>query len=81
MGSATAQALTASSSALTAAQGITLDVAGELFSATRLIGESSALSGALATVKRREGFVAGAGIGWRRAHCHALLPFVRGAPP
>ncbi|VXB07668.1 ATP synthase subunit delta [Microbacterium sp. 8M] len=48
MGSATAQALTASSSALTAAQGITLDVAGELFSATRLIGESSALSGALA---------------------------------
>lgn len=48
MGSATAQALTASSNALTAAQGITLDVAGELFSATRLIGESTALSGALA---------------------------------
>ncbi|OZB85191.1 F0F1 ATP synthase subunit delta [Microbacterium sp. 13-71-7] len=48
MGSATAQALEASSSALTAAQGITLDVAGDLFSATRLIGESSALSGALA---------------------------------
>jgi F-type H+-transporting ATPase subunit delta len=48
MGSATAQALVASSSALNAAQGITLDVAGELFSATRLIGESSALSGALA---------------------------------
>lgn len=48
MGSATAQALVASSSALTAAQGITLDAAGELFSAARLIGESSALSGALA---------------------------------
>ncbi len=48
MGSATAQALRASSDALTAAQGITLDVAGELFSATRLIGESTALSGALA---------------------------------
>lgn len=48
MGSATAQALVASSSALTTAQGITLDVAGELFSATRLIGESTALSGALA---------------------------------
>jgi len=48
MGSATAQALEASSSALTAAQGITLDVAGDLFSATRLIGESSALGGALA---------------------------------
>ncbi|MBS1675375.1 MAG: F0F1 ATP synthase subunit delta [Actinobacteria bacterium] len=47
MGSATAQALVASSSALNAAQGITLDAAGELFSATRLIGESSALSGAL----------------------------------
>ena len=48
MGSATAQALVASSSALTAAPGITLDAAGELFSAARLIGESSALSGALA---------------------------------
>ncbi len=48
MGSATAQALVASSSALTAAQGITLDDAGDLFAAARLIGESSALSGALA---------------------------------
>ncbi|MFD6699629.1 MULTISPECIES: F0F1 ATP synthase subunit delta [unclassified Microbacterium] len=48
MGSATAQALEASSSALTAAQPITLDVAGDLFSASRLIGESTALSGALA---------------------------------
>ncbi|MGN8027294.1 F0F1 ATP synthase subunit delta [Microbacterium sp. 22242] len=48
MGSATAQALVASSSALNAAQGITLEAAGELFSAMRLIGDSSALSGALA---------------------------------
>ncbi|MBW1637735.1 F0F1 ATP synthase subunit delta [Microbacterium resistens] len=48
MGSATTQALAASSQALTAATGITLDSAGELFSAARLIGESSPLSGALA---------------------------------
>lgn len=48
MGSATAQALTASTGALNAAQPITLDVAGDLFSASRLIGESTALSGALA---------------------------------
>lgn len=48
MGSATTQALAASSQALTAASGITLDSAGELFSAARLVGESSPLSGALA---------------------------------
>ncbi|WP_295012415.1 F0F1 ATP synthase subunit delta [uncultured Microbacterium sp.] len=48
MGSATAQALVATSNDLGAAQGITLDVAGELFAATRLIGDSTALSGALA---------------------------------
>ncbi|MDR6866458.1 F-type H+-transporting ATPase subunit delta [Microbacterium resistens] len=48
MGSATTQALAASSQALAAAQGITLDGAGELFSAARTVGETSALSGALA---------------------------------
>ena len=48
MGSATTQALAASSQALAATQGLTLDSASELFSVARLVGESSALSGALA---------------------------------
>ncbi|WP_424935405.1 MULTISPECIES: F0F1 ATP synthase subunit delta [Bacteria] len=48
MGSATTQALAASSQALAATQGLTLGSASELFSAARLVGDSSALSGALA---------------------------------
>ncbi|HCS61131.1 MAG TPA: F0F1 ATP synthase subunit delta [Microbacterium sp.] len=48
MGSATTQALAASTNALAAASGITLDTAGEFFSAAALVGESSQLSGALA---------------------------------
>lgn len=48
MGSATTQALAASTKALAAASGITLDTAGEFFSAAALLGESSQLSGALA---------------------------------
>ncbi len=48
MGSATTQALAASTEALAAAKGVTLETAGELFAAARLIGETSQLSGALA---------------------------------
>ena len=48
MGSATTQALAASTNALAAASGVTLDTAGELFSAAALVGDSSQLSGALA---------------------------------
>ncbi|MGX1791457.1 F0F1 ATP synthase subunit delta [Microbacterium sp. NPDC055312] len=48
MGSATTQALAASTDALAAASGLTLDSAAELFAAARAIGESAQLSGALA---------------------------------
>ncbi|MGY1551094.1 F0F1 ATP synthase subunit delta [Microbacterium sp. A588] len=48
MGSATTQALEASTAALAQAKGITLDTAGELFTVARLVGESGQLSGALA---------------------------------
>ena len=48
MGSATTQALTATAAALSAASGVDLDVAGELFAASRAVGDSSQLSGALA---------------------------------
>lgn len=48
MGSATTQALAASTDALAAASGLTLDSAAELFAAARALGESSQLSGALA---------------------------------
>lgn len=48
MGSATTQALAASTEALAAASGLTLDSAKELFAAARAIGESAQLSGALA---------------------------------
>ena len=48
MGSATTQALTATTAALDAASGVDLDVARELFAAARAVGESSQLSGALA---------------------------------
>lgn len=48
MGSATTQALAATTQALDATSGIDLDVAGELFAAARAVGDSSQLSGALA---------------------------------
>ena len=48
MGSATTQALAASTNALAAASGVSLETAGEFFAAARLVGESSQLSGALA---------------------------------
>lgn len=48
MGSATAQALAASTQTLAAAKDITLDTARELFAAARAVGDSSQLSGALA---------------------------------
>jgi F-type H+-transporting ATPase subunit delta len=48
MGSATTQALAATTTALDAASGVDLDVAGELFAAARAVGDSSQLSGALA---------------------------------
>src|SRR5690606_11841964 len=48
MGSATTQALAASTDALAAASGLTLDSAAELFAAARAIAESGQLSGALA---------------------------------
>jgi F-type H+-transporting ATPase subunit delta len=48
MGSATTQALAATTSALGAASGVDLDVARELFAASRAVGDSSQLSGALA---------------------------------
>ncbi|MDY0909131.1 F0F1 ATP synthase subunit delta [Microbacterium sp. CFBP9034] len=48
MGSATTQALAATTKALDAASGVDLDVAGELFAVARAVGDSSQLSGALA---------------------------------
>ncbi|WP_298041090.1 F0F1 ATP synthase subunit delta [uncultured Microbacterium sp.] len=48
MGSATTQALSASTAALAQAKGVTLDTASELFTAARFVGESGQLSGALA---------------------------------
>ncbi|MGN6220501.1 MAG: F0F1 ATP synthase subunit delta [Microbacterium sp.] len=48
MGSATTQALAATTAALGAATGVDLDVARELFAAARAVGDSSQLSGALA---------------------------------
>ncbi len=48
MGSATTQALAATTAALSAASGVDLDVAGELFAVARAVGDSSQLSGALA---------------------------------
>jgi F-type H+-transporting ATPase subunit delta len=63
MGSATTQALAATTSALGAASGVDLDVAGELFAAARAVGDSSQLSGALADsaapVEARRQVVAG----------------------
>ncbi|MFT4259915.1 F0F1 ATP synthase subunit delta [Microbacterium sp.] len=48
MGSATTQALAASTQALAAASGVSIDTARELFAAARAVGDSSQLSGALA---------------------------------
>lgn len=48
MGSATTQALAASTTALAQAKDVTLDTAGELFTVARVVGESGQLSGALA---------------------------------
>ncbi|WCM56455.1 F0F1 ATP synthase subunit delta [Microbacterium sp. EF45047] len=48
MGSATTQALAATTDALAAESGLTLDSAAELFAAARTVGESGQLSGALA---------------------------------
>ena len=48
MGSATTQALAASTAALAQAKDVSLDTAGELFTVARLVGESGQLSGALA---------------------------------
>jgi F-type H+-transporting ATPase subunit delta len=48
MGSATTQALAATRTALDAASGVDLGVAGELFAAARVVGDSPQLSGALA---------------------------------
>lgn len=48
MGSATTQALAASTQTLAAAKGVTLDTAQELFAAARAVAESPQLSGALA---------------------------------
>ena len=48
MGSATAQALAASTQTLAAAKDVTLETARELFAAARAVGASSQLSGALA---------------------------------
>jgi F-type H+-transporting ATPase subunit delta len=48
MGSATTQALAATTAALDAASSVDLDVAGELFAVARAVGDSSQLSGALA---------------------------------
>lgn len=55
MGSATTQALAASTNALAAASGVTLETAGEFFSAAALVGGSSQLSGALADSTAPEG--------------------------
>ncbi|MFK4760615.1 F0F1 ATP synthase subunit delta [Microbacterium sp. ZW T5_45] len=48
MGSATTQALAASTEALAAASGVSLDTARELFAAASAVGDSTQLSGALA---------------------------------
>ncbi|MDZ8171238.1 F0F1 ATP synthase subunit delta [Microbacterium xanthum] len=48
MGSATTQALSATTAALSSASGVDLDVARELFAAARAVGDTAALSGALA---------------------------------
>ena len=48
MGSATTQAVAATTAALSAASGVDLDVARELFAVARAVGDSSQLSGALA---------------------------------
>ena len=48
MGSATTQALAATTAALDAASGVDLDTARELFAAARIVGDSPQLSGALA---------------------------------
>jgi F-type H+-transporting ATPase subunit delta len=48
MGSATTQAAAATTAALSAAAGVDLDVARELFAVARAVGDSSQLSGALA---------------------------------
>lgn len=48
MGSATTQALAATTAALSATSGVDLDVARELFAAARAVGDSPQLSGALA---------------------------------
>ena len=48
MGSATTQALAATTAALGAAAGVDLDTARELFAAARIVGDSPQLSGALA---------------------------------
>lgn len=62
MGSATTQALATTTAALRESSGITLDVARELFAASRAVGDSSQLSGALAdsaaTPSARRGLVA-----------------------
>ena len=48
MGSATTQALAATTAALDTAKGVDLDTARELFAAARIVGDVSHLSGALA---------------------------------
>lgn len=55
MGSATTQALAATTTALAQAKDVTLDTAGEFFTAARLVGESGQLSGALADPAAPEG--------------------------
>lgn len=55
MGSATTQALAASTATLAQAKDVTLDTAGELFTVARLVGESGQLSGALADPAAPEG--------------------------
>ncbi|MDP3949463.1 MAG: F0F1 ATP synthase subunit delta [Microbacterium sp.] len=55
MGSATTQALAASTAALAQAKDVTLDTAGEFFTVARLLGESGQLSGALADPAAPEG--------------------------
>lgn len=54
MGSATNQALAATTSALDAASGLDLSAAGELFAAARVLGESTQLSSALADASAQE---------------------------
>ena len=61
MGSATTQALAASTQALAAASGVSIDTARELFAAARAVGDSSHLSGALADGRPQV-------CGWVNAH-------------